>query len=88
MAELDTTEMPERGKTVRMQIELFREHFDLLVTQAAEHYRDPRQHAAWLVAMTVSASAVQDDEDDDDTPTPAELAQFAQLPSYVTKIKD
>lgn len=43
----------------RLIIMLHDTHAALLEQQAAEHYRNAQQHAAWLVACTVSASAVE-----------------------------
>lgn len=52
---------------MKIQIELHDDHYVLLAAQAAEHYREPKQHAAWVVACAVSASAVVQRAASDDT---------------------
>ena len=42
---------------MRLTIDLHDQHYALLEQQAAEHYREPKQHAAWLIAYAVSATA-------------------------------
>jgi len=41
----------------KLTIILHDTHAALLAQQAAEHYRDAKQHAAWIIACAVSASA-------------------------------
>ena len=42
---------------MRLTIDLHDAHYALLDAQATEHYRDARQHGAWLIACAVSATA-------------------------------
>ena len=48
---------------MRLTIDLHDTHFALLAQQAGDHYREPRQHAAWLIACAVSATATAQQAD-------------------------